>query len=334
MAKLDRRKILSYRYQVNGLQRRRPAEELASAARSGLQDSAPRSAVLSLHARVEGVTPEAWADRRFVQVWGPRGAVYLIAKEDLGVFTFGLQPRDPDRRADLETKAKQVLRVLDGRPQRHGAVLKRVPTIKDVRELLWVSTTGWFLPIWDASTTALYPAEPVEADPEECRLELARRFLHYLGPSTTKALQWWTDGSSDDATATMAGLGPELATVDVGGEEVLMLADDVERASVAPSPKGLRLLPPDDVYISRLCGPLLAPDGALYSRLYPRAPNPGALVRDGEVVATWRRRGRRLTMVPFPGTAIGDLIEPVAAAAVELPLPGEPENTVVDWYAD
>lgn len=334
MTKLDRRKILSYRYQVNGLQARRPAGDFVSAAHSGLQDSSPRSAVLSMHARVEGVEPDDWSNRSLIQVWGPRGAVYVVPKDDLGVFTLGLMPRDPDRVKDLEQKARQVVRLLDGRPQRHSAVLKRLPKVGDIRELLWVATTGQFLPVWDASTTALYQAEPSTADAEECRLELARRFLHYLGPTTTKALQWWTDGTAEDTTATMAALGPELATVDVAGEEVLMLAADIETATIATPPKGLQLLPPDDVYINRLCGPLLVPDGALYSRLYPSAPSPGALVVDGEVLAVWRRRGRRLTMIPFPGTRVGELTEQVLEAARHLPLPGDPENTVVDWYAD
>ncbi|NND03772.1 MAG: hypothetical protein HKN91_13400, partial [Acidimicrobiia bacterium] len=311
MAKLDRRKVLSYRYQVNGLQGRLPEGDLAAAAHSGLQDSAPRAGVMSLHARVESVEADSWTSRELVQVWGPRGAVYVVPKADLATFTFGLMPRDPDRVADLEKKAKQVLRVLNGRPQRHSAVLKRTPTVGEIRELLWVSTTGRFLPFWDASTTALYPADPPEGDPEEARLDLARRFLHYLGPTTTKALQWWTDSSAEDASKTMAALGPELGTVEVAGEEVLMLAADIDRAMIATPPEGLHLLPPDDVYISRLAGPLLVPDGGLYSRLYPKAPNPGALVVDGEVVATWRRRDRRITMIPFPGVKTGDLSDRV-----------------------
>ena len=334
VAKLDRRKVLSYRYQANGLQERLPKSDLAAAAHSGLQDSAPRSAVISLHARVDGIEHDTWTSRELVQVWGPRGAVYVVAKSDLATFTLGLMPRDPDRVAELEKKAQQVLRALDGRPQRHSAVLKRTPTVGDIRELLWVSTTGLFLPFWDASTTALYPAEPPEGDAEEARLDLARRFLHYLGPTTTKALQWWTDSSAEDASQTMAALGPELATVQVAGEEVLMLAEDVDKATIATPPEGLHLLPPDDVYISRLCGPLLVPDGAMYNRLYPKAPNPGALVVDGEVAATWRRNGRRLTVIPFPGVKTGELADRVLEAARALPLESDPETTVVDWYAD
>jgi len=334
MAQLDRAQILAYRYQASCLQARHPAGELVAGARPGLQDSSPRSAVISLHARVEGVSPEDWSDRRLVQVWGPRGAIYLVAKEDLGLFTLGLLPRDPDRLELLQSNARKVLRALDGRPQQPANILDLVPSISSQRELLSAATTGWFLPIWDASATAAYPAEPVEADPEDCRLGLARLFLHYLGPATSKGLQWWTGSSQEDVAETMKALAPELATVEVAGQEVLMLEDDVATAREAPPPRGLVLLPPEDVYISRICGPLLAPSADLHARLYPQAPLPGALIVDGELAATWRRRDRQFSFSPVPGTQIGDLADAVAEEAAALPLPGAPENTIVDWVRD
>jgi len=334
MAQLDRAQIIAYRYQANGLNARLPAGELVAAARPGLQDSSPRSAVISLHARVEDVSTEDWSDRRLVQVWGPRGAIYLTSKDHLALFTLGLLPRDPDRANLLQDNARKVLRALDGRPQRPANILDLVPSIPSQRELLWTATTGWFLPIWDASATAAYPAEPAEADPEECRLGLARLFLHHLGPATSKGLQWWTGSTPQDAAETMKALAPELATVDVGGEEVLMLHADVEVAQEAPRPSGLVMLPPEDVYINRLCGPLLAPNAELHGRLYPHAPLPGALVLDGEVAGTWRRRDRQFSVTPVPGRANGELAERVAEAAAALPLPGAPENTIVDWVKD
>ncbi len=331
MTKLDRAQVLAYRYSVNGLSSRLAAGELSAAARPGLQDSAPHPAVLSLRARVDAVGPDDWSERSLVQVWGPRGAVYVISKKDLALFTLGLLPRDPDRIKQLQTQARQVLRVLDGRPQRHNNVIDAVASIGDVRELLWTATTGWFLPMWDTRTTAVYPAEPAEENIEESRVGLARRFLHHLGPTTTKALQWWTGGTPEDATATMKALAPELTTVEVADQEVLMLTSDVGVAADSPAPTGLHLLPPDDVYISRLCGPLLVPDPEAYGQLFPKAPNPGAVISNGEVVATWRRRGRRVTVTSLDGEILPDLVDPVADAATQLPLPDEPADTVVKW---
>src|SRR5439155_1469291 len=72
-----------------------PSGRLVDAAFAGLQDSAPRSAVLALHARVKDVSASAWRDPRFVQVWGPRGAVYVVPSRDVAVFTLGRSPRNP-----------------------------------------------------------------------------------------------------------------------------------------------------------------------------------------------------------------------------------------------
>jgi Winged helix DNA-binding domain len=52
----------------------------------------PRAALLSIHARVEGVTPTTWEDPSLVQVWGPRFHVYVVAARDLPVFTLARLP--------------------------------------------------------------------------------------------------------------------------------------------------------------------------------------------------------------------------------------------------
>ena len=113
MTQLDRGQILAYRYRASGLHERLPEGELVAAAHPGLQDSSPRSGVLARHARTAGVTTDDWSDGRLTQVGGPRGAIYLIPKEDLGVFTLGLLPRDPERAAALGGQARRVLRMLD-----------------------------------------------------------------------------------------------------------------------------------------------------------------------------------------------------------------------------
>ena len=283
-----------------------------------------------MHCRVEGIEPASWQDRRLTQVWGPRGAVYLIAKEAFGAFTLGLLPRDEERLETLQAQAKQVLRLLDGRPQRPATVLQAMPELDGPRDLLWVSATGRFLPIWDASTTAMYPAEPAAEDFEECRLQLARLFLKYHGPATTAGFQWWTGGAHADAAATMAALAPELATIDVEGEEALMLAEDVEAASAATPPEGVRVLPPEDPYIDRLAAALLMPDPAYRKLLYPKAPPPGAVVVNGEVAATWRRRSHNLSITPLPGADLSAWADDVESAAAQLPIAGA-DGISIKW---
>ena len=82
--KVDRRQILAFRRRVGSLDERLPpgTDSLRRAAWAGLQDSMPRAALLSLHARLEGVEPSSWEHRSLAQLWGPRYQVYVVAKRD------------------------------------------------------------------------------------------------------------------------------------------------------------------------------------------------------------------------------------------------------------
>src|SRR5919204_339917 len=93
---LTRPQILAFRRRVGALDERLPpgAESLRRAAWAGLQDSMPRAALLSIHARVEGAGPTTWEDPSLVQLWGPRYQVYVVAEPDLAVFSLGRLPDD------------------------------------------------------------------------------------------------------------------------------------------------------------------------------------------------------------------------------------------------
>ena len=71
---LTRGQILAFRRRVGALDERLPRgpASLRRAAWVGLQDSMPRAALLSIHARVEGTQPSTWEDPTLVQLWGPR----------------------------------------------------------------------------------------------------------------------------------------------------------------------------------------------------------------------------------------------------------------------
>src|SRR6478752_4441422 len=92
-----RAQVLAFRRRSSGLDERLPAgrRSLETAASAGLQDSMPRAAVLSLHARVEGIESDSWDDPSLVQVWGPRFSAYVIADRDRALFTLGRMPDDP-----------------------------------------------------------------------------------------------------------------------------------------------------------------------------------------------------------------------------------------------
>jgi hypothetical protein len=72
--RVTRQQILAFRRQVGALDERMPmaSQSLRLAAWAGLQDSMPRAALLSLHARVDGVESSTWEDSSLAQLWGPR----------------------------------------------------------------------------------------------------------------------------------------------------------------------------------------------------------------------------------------------------------------------
>src|SRR3989442_1625630 len=115
---IDREHALAFRQRATYLHKRLPLERLTEAAFAGLQDSSPRSAVLALHSRVEKVPSSAWRDPRFVQVWGPRGAVYVVSKDDVAIFTIGFLPREPALRRKIDTAASRAKKLF--RPQKDG----------------------------------------------------------------------------------------------------------------------------------------------------------------------------------------------------------------------
>ena len=297
----DRDSVRWYRLEANHLTTRLEPGAEVQAARSGLQDSSPRSAVLGLHARVAAVRPDAWEHPALAQVFGPRGAIYLVPRADIAVFTLGLLPRDPVRRAEIEADA-----------ERYCALAATATGPPNTRRARWAGATGRLLPRWDTRTTTIAAVSPPAADPEESRLELARRFLHAQGPATVAQLKWLTDGTLADAEATIAAIRDELTEVEVEGAARWLLAKDIDRLVQAGRPGGVRLLPPDDPYLSRVDKELLVSDPACRRRLWPAAPAPGALLVDGDIVGTWRRRRRTVTVSPWAG-----LVSAPVAASVE-----------------
>src|SRR5216117_3895158 len=120
---IPRENVLAFRQRATYLHRRLPPGRLVEAAFAGLQDSAPRSAVLALYARVNEVSPSAWKDPGFVQVWGPRGAVYVVPAQDVSVFTLGRFPRNPVSGAAVRDAAEKVRRAFRAREAQPGRLL-------------------------------------------------------------------------------------------------------------------------------------------------------------------------------------------------------------------
>src|SRR5437868_15217120 len=115
--KLTRGQILAFRRRVGALDERMPmgSQSLRQAAWAGLQDSMPRAALLSLHARVNGVESSTWEHPSLAQLWGPRYHTYVVPKRDFALFSLGRLPDSARGRVRAERMAELLRGQLGGR---------------------------------------------------------------------------------------------------------------------------------------------------------------------------------------------------------------------------
>ena len=334
---VSREAVLRFRARASHLGRKLPRGSLAAAAWGGLQDSVPRGGVISLHARVRGTEPDAWEDPTLAQIWFRGGADYIVPRADVGVFTLGCLPRDPARIAALERLADEIHRAAKGETTLVRDVARAIghPSAEDPFHPRSSSTTGRVLIRWDASNIWVIPVERPTIDPEDARRELARRFLHWLGPATVADLARWTGVTPADAKATWAAIEGELAPVEIasgkGGSEKterrFVLEADLDSLRRARPIAGVRLLPFDDPF-TKTDKSLLVLDDRRRRLAVPVSGDspgyiPGAILVDGEIVGGWQRQGRKVTLHPFAGSRLsGTVREAIEAEALAFPIAG------------
>jgi hypothetical protein len=328
---VTREQVLRYRARASHMDAKLPPGSFATAAWGGLQDSVPRAGVISLHARVQDTEPGSWEDPSIVQIWFRGGADYIVPREDVGVFTLGSYPRDPDQAAELEALADEVHRLTRGRmtPVRE---LPRDLGGKPLR-LRNASITGRTHIRWDASNIWLIPVERPTIDVEDARRELARRFMHWFGPATRPSLATWIGAPPRDAKVTWEAIDGELEAVEIEGidQRRFMLAADVETLREAKAIDGVRLTPFDDAF-TKLDRAILVPDDARREIVLPRTGQsrgfiPGAIVVDGEVVGAWQRQQRKVTLHPFTKLP-ARVREAIEQEALTFPIAGSAAPTV------
>ncbi|HZS62576.1 MAG TPA: crosslink repair DNA glycosylase YcaQ family protein [Gemmatimonadaceae bacterium] len=323
--KLSRLQILKYRRRVGALDERLPvgAKSLHRAAWCGLQDSMPRAALLSMHARVEGVTPRTWEHAGLVQVWGPRFSAYVVAAKDLAVFSLGRLPDDAKGRARAHDTASRLHAFLDGRRMRSNEAGHGMGVHPN--RLRYGAATGRILLRWDGAHDAIVWTGPAPTtDPLDARVELARRYLHVFGPTTAASFAGWAGIHPRAARSAFDALGRALMPVCTIVGDAWMLAEDeammrLESGPAAPA----RLLPSGDAYFL-LWGSdraLLVPNAKHRAALWTSRVWPGAVLVNGEIVGVWRRAAADVAIVPWRRLSSSER-EVVEAEALSLPLPG------------
>ena len=331
---LTRPQILAFRRLAGALDERLPRGQrsLRRAAWAGLQDSMPRAALLSIHARVAGTTPSTWEDRSLVQLWGPRFSVFVVSASDLAVFSLGTLPDDAKGRQRAEDLAARLGAVLGGARMPYGEAGRALGMHHN--RLRYAAATGTVLIRWEgARQPVIWTVPPPEVDPADARLELARRYLHIYGPATPGSFGRWSGIGPRYGAAAFQALGESLTPVQTPAGERWILSGDEAAFRAAPAPAApARLLPSGDAYLL-LQGSdrdLVVPDAGRRDTLWTPRVWPGGVLVDGEIVGTWRRAERVMTVQPWERLSPAAR-DAVVAEAESLPLPGIEGRVAVRW---
>ncbi len=292
----------------------------------------PRAALLSIHARVEGARPDAWADPSLAQVWGPRFSVFVVPAEDVALFTIGRYPDDARGRRVAEETAVRLHEVLDGRRMRDRDAAREM--VGHAFHIRYAATTGTIRIRWEGALAPTIWAVPRPAiEPVVARLELARRYLHVFGPSTASGFATWGGIGSREARAAFDGLAPELAAVRSPVGEAWILAEDEPAYLAPPDPAApARLLPSGDAFYLSWGADreLLVADATRRAELWTSRVWPGAVLVDGDVLGVWRRANADLSIDAWRRLSTSERAA-VEAEAASLPLPGLKSAIRVRW---
>jgi hypothetical protein len=291
----------------------------------------PRAALLSLHARIEGVEPSTWEDSSLAQLWGPRYSTYVVPKRDFALFSLGRLPESGRARERAEQMAERVHAYLDGRRATDREVAGALNVGNAIR---YAAPTGTVAIRWEGARAPLVWTVPrPKINPAEACRELARRYLHVFGPTTPRSFARWGGLSARSAEDAFASLEESLLPVRSPlGDGWLLAEDEPARLAGEIADAPARLLPSGDAYFL-LDGPereLLVPRADQRRLLWTSRVWPGALLVAGEIRGTWRRAQHKLRIDTW-GRLSRAARDAVEAEARSLPLPGLDRAIEVDW---
>jgi uncharacterized protein YcaQ len=336
------RNVLAWRVERQHLAARAPREAAVAVVEriAGLHAQLTASAELTLWARVAGLERDAvsralWEERSLVRTWAMRGTLHLMPAEELGLWVAAqgaLKPRHHVgawlrhhglTREQAEAMLAAIPAALDGRQLTREELADEVARITGIEGLDGKLRGGFgdllkpaafrgdlcFAPSDGRNVRFARPDQwlgPWEsADQDEAVRFVTRRYLAAYGPASREALARWVGMPSPaQAGRWLSGLGDEAAVVDVEGEELVILASDVEAAEAAEPVGTVRLLPAFDQYV------VAAPrdrDAVLAAgeraRVYrPQGWLSPVLLIDGRMAGVWshERKGDRLVVQVEP----------------------------------
>lgn len=329
--------VLAFRVERQFLHSRAPAGSLfdVASAMCGVRAQLPSTAELTLWARVDGLeqgeVKRALEDERtLVKTW-IRNTLHLVPADDLALYVAVLHPRPEGpsdawlrmrgvTRKQYEAILENVPRALDGRPRTREQLADRLAELAgpDVREAALFSWGGvlkqsarrgdlCFGPPRGRNVTFVRPdrwlRRPLRADPVRAGRDFVRRFLAAYGPVSSVDFGRWIEEPTR-AKALLRASADELTEVEVEGRRAWALTSDMAVLTAGRRPRGVRLLPAFDQYIT---GPrpreAFVPAGGI-PRVYGQqgSVSPVLLV-DGRAAGIWshERHGDtiRVEVEPF-----------------------------------
>lgn len=152
----------------------------------------------------------------------------------------------------------------------------------------------------------------------EANAELARRYLAAYGPATVQDLAYWRGATVADARRWLAVLGDEVTEVEVEGQALLALHNDLELLNETPPLREawpVRLLYRFDPLLLGVKEKSWVVDPAYYSRVWrPAGHIEGSVLEHGRIIGTWRYdwKGRDLAVSVFPFNAWPEYVRAAA----------------------
>ncbi len=201
----------------------------------------------------------------------------MIPSDDLAQYVAALHPR-PEGPGDAWLRLRRmtreqynaivtnVPRVLDGRPRTREQLADRLAELAgpDVREPVLFSWGGvlkqsarfgdlCFGPPRGRNVTFVRPdrwlRRRLDADPGAAGRWLVRRYFGAYGPATAVEFGHWIEDPTK-ARALIRASADELSEVAIEGRRALALTDDLPALQVRRRPRGVRLLPAFDQYVT------------------------------------------------------------------------------------